>query len=217
MGDTKVNHGLLISLVIHILIMAMPVSMAVVHEFKEIELFVIDDEKPVIQETKVVKKEKTSEVPKVIKPEIKEIERHQRMDETNKLEEKIIEPSTISNKVDSIALTDLPKAEVLEVETAHPIDVGFGSVRGPNFLHRELPVYPMLARRIGKEGRIVLRLTIDERGNLLNVEVIEKAGYGFTEAAIEAVKRSTFLPAKKDGKSIASWAILPIRFTLRRD
>jgi protein TonB len=75
----------------------------------------------------------------------------------------------------------------------------------------------MMARKLNQEGRVLLKLTIDEKGNLLNVEVIEKADYGFTEAAVEAVKKSTFLPAKKDGKSIASRALLPIRFRLERN
>jgi len=39
----------------------------------------------------------------------------------------------------------------------------------------------------------------------------------FTKAAVKAVKRSTFLQAKRDGKPIASRVLLPIRFTLRRD
>jgi len=98
-----------------------------------------------------------------------------------------------------------------------PIETSFGATIAPAFLHREIPLYPIIARRLGKEGKVVLRLTIDEMGILINVEVLEKAGYGFTEAAIEAVKKSTFLPAKKDGKPIACRAILPIRFQLKKE
>ena len=107
--------------------------------------------------------------------------------------------------------------KTVRIETVNPIETRFGESIAPCFLHRELPRYPMVARRIGKEGKVVLRLAIDEKGNLLDVEVLEKAGYGFTEAAVEAVKKSTFLPAKKDGKPIACRAILPIRFQLKRD
>ena len=96
-------------------------------------------------------------------------------------------------------------------------DVPFGSEVAPKFLHREMPIYPLLARRLGKEGKVLLRLTIDERGNLLGVDVIEKGGYGFTEAAVEAVRKSTFLPAKKEGKPIASRALLFVRFRLERN
>jgi protein TonB len=97
------------------------------------------------------------------------------------------------------------------------METRFGASVAPAFLHRETPVYPMMARKLGREGEVLLKLTIDEKGNLLNVEVMDKAGYGFTEAAVEAVKKSTFLPAKKDGKPITSRALLPIRFRLERN
>jgi len=97
------------------------------------------------------------------------------------------------------------------------IETKFGASVAPAFLHREMPVYPMMARKLGREGKVVLKLTIDENGNLSDVEVIDKAGFGFTEAAVEAVKKSTFLPAKKDGKAVASRALLPIRFQLERN
>jgi len=97
------------------------------------------------------------------------------------------------------------------------LNTEFGSGNAPKFLHREMPIYPLIARRLGKEARVVLRLTIDEKGNLLNVEVIEGAGYGFTEAAVEAVRRSTFTPAEVNGKAVMSKAILPIKFSLRSE
>lgn len=99
-------------------------------------------------------------------------------------------------------------------ETQAPIKTRFGASISPAFLHRVMPVNPMMARRLGQEGKVVLKLTIGEKGMLREIEVVEKAGYGFTEAAVEAVKKSTFLPAKKDGKPIASRALLPITFQL---
>ena len=36
------------------------------------------------------------------------------------------------------------------------------------------------------------------------------------EAAIEAVKRSTFAPAQRVGKAVTSRAVLPVRFALKR-
>jgi len=102
-------------------------------------------------------------------------------------------------------------------ETEAPIETRFGASVAPAFLHRVMPIYPMIARRLGLEGKVVLKLTIDEKGMLREIEVVKKAGYGFTEAAVEAVKKSTFLPAKKDGKPIASKALLPITFQLERN
>lgn len=94
------------------------------------------------------------------------------------------------------------------------VEGGFGSAHGPFFSSMARPVYPKLARKLGKEGRVVLRLFINEQGRLLNVEVIEKAGFGFDEAAIEAVKASTYKPAALNDVPVASRSLLPVRFVL---
>jgi protein TonB len=101
--------------------------------------------------------------------------------------------------------------------TTSVIGTEFGVSGAPAFLDRQMPIYPVMARKLGKEGRVVLRLHINEKGRLLNIEVVEPAGYGFTESALEAVKMSTFSPAHENGASIASKALLTIRFVLKRD
>jgi protein TonB len=97
------------------------------------------------------------------------------------------------------------------------IETEFGAGGAPAFLKRQMPVYPTMAKRLGKQGRVVLRLFINDKGKLLDVEVVEHAGYGFTESALEAVRRSTFSPAHHNGLSIASKAFLTIRFVLKKD
>jgi periplasmic protein TonB len=97
-----------------------------------------------------------------------------------------------------------------------PVDAKFGDAAGPGFLHQVQPVYPNAARSMNREGRVLLRLTIDEVGKLINLEVIEAASYGFTEAAVYAIRKSTFIPAKRAGIAVASRAILPVRFELLR-
>jgi periplasmic protein TonB len=94
-------------------------------------------------------------------------------------------------------------------------EVAFGSASGPSFMQRVLPTYPMVARRFNREGKVILRLTIDTAGSLVSVEVLEDPGYGFAAAAVEAVKRSRFLPARHEGRPVTAKAILPLRFTLQ--
>jgi len=94
-------------------------------------------------------------------------------------------------------------------------DVAFGSASGPAFLYREIPVYPHLARRFGKEGKVLLRLTIDESGALVRTEIIEDPGYGFVAAAIEALRKSRFSPARRNGRPVMATSILPVRFELQ--
>lgn len=94
-------------------------------------------------------------------------------------------------------------------------DVAFGSGSGPSFLHRESPVYPLMAKRFNQEGKVVLRLTIDEGGALKYIEIIDDPGFGLASAAVEAVKKSSFVPARLDGKPVMAKAILPVRFALQ--
>lgn len=93
-------------------------------------------------------------------------------------------------------------------------DAGFGTPSGPRFLYREIPEYPFLARRRKIEGKVVLAVFIDAAGKLTKVEVIEASDRTFADASLEALKKSTFLPARRNGRPVASRAILPIRFTL---
>jgi len=91
-----------------------------------------------------------------------------------------------------------------------------GSPDGPSFLHKVVPSYPALAKRLEKEGTVLLRVTIDEQGRPLEIVVLKKAGFGFDEEAVRAVKDSSFVPAKRDGKPLACRALLPIRFVLKQ-
>jgi protein TonB len=96
-----------------------------------------------------------------------------------------------------------------------PQEITFGSANGPAFRKQVQPVYPSLARRRGKEGVVLLRISISETGQLTRLEVLEDPGYGFAEAAQEAVRGSSFTPAHHNGKPVAVLATLPIRFNLR--
>ncbi len=95
-----------------------------------------------------------------------------------------------------------------------PVDGVFGGQGGPAYLHKVLPIYPRFAQRIGKEGTVLLRLTLDENGNLKTVEVMEKAGHGFDESAVAAVRASRFKPAVSNGRPVPCRVLLPIRFEL---
>lgn len=92
----------------------------------------------------------------------------------------------------------------------------FGAGSGPSFLKQARPEYPSQAKRLSKEGVVVLRLGIDPAGALKKAEVIASAGSGFDEAALLAVRASQFRPAHRDGRPVASNAILRIKFQLAK-
>lgn len=93
-------------------------------------------------------------------------------------------------------------------------DMAMGDTGAPQFIHREPPAYPFLARKLGKEGKVIVRLTLDELGRQKDIEVVEPSGFGFTDAAVAALKKSVFSPARKNGKSVASRVLVPVRFAL---
>ena len=107
-----------------------------------------------------------------------------------------------------------PASPVTTGSSASHGEVAFGSSAGPVFRNQVQPTYPLSARRFNREGKVLLRLTIDEDGALKNIEVLEDPGYGFADAAVQALKKSSFQPAKIGGKPFTSKALLPIKFAL---
>jgi TonB family protein len=95
------------------------------------------------------------------------------------------------------------------------VESKFGDTGSPAFIHQEIPVYPLLARKLEKEGKVMLKLLIDANGKLQNIEVVQPGGFGFTEAAIEAVKKSTYAPGYRNGERVLTKALLPVRFQLQ--
>jgi protein TonB len=89
-----------------------------------------------------------------------------------------------------------------------------GDAGAARFSHRELPVYPFLARKLGKEGTVVLRLALDDKGRLQQIDTVESSGFGFADAASTAIRKSTFEPAISNGVAVSSRVIVPIRFVL---
>jgi len=86
----------------------------------------------------------------------------------------------------------------------------------PRTLSTPDPKYPPAARRAEREGLVDLEFIVGVDGRASDITVIkeEPKGFGFGDAAIEAVKRWRFVPAKKGGESVPMRVKIPIRFTL---
>lgn len=76
--------------------------------------------------------------------------------------------------------------------------------------------YPPLANRQRIEGVVFLELYIDKNGNIRNIVVLKDPGYGFAEAAIEALEGLTVKPAEANGIPVAVRYRYPIRFQLKQ-
>jgi TonB family protein len=79
-----------------------------------------------------------------------------------------------------------------------------------------LIVYPDSARRIGLEGTVKLQALIGKDGRVEKVEVLKSDNDIFKNAAIDAMKRETFTPAKQNGTPLKLWIVRQISFKLNR-
>lgn len=102
----------------------------------------------------------------------------------------------------------VPQAAVVEEKIEQP---KFGVA----YLNNPAPEYPRLARRMGEEGRVLLKVLVTEKG-AANTVVIEKSS-GFTrldQSAIDAVKRWQFVPARKGNQALSAYVLVPVNFSL---
>jgi protein TonB len=89
----------------------------------------------------------------------------------------------------------------------------------PNFnadyLHNPAPVYPPVSRRLGEQGRVVLRVLVTADGKAERVEVRTSSGSPRLDAvALETVRRWKFVPARQGDRPLAAWVLVPISFRL---
>src|SRR3954469_19475255 len=69
----------------------------------------------------------------------------------------------------------------------------------PKLLQAVAPDYPPAALAAGKTAKVKVRIKIDATGIVTGVDVIDKVGDGFDEAAVAAALQYVFDPAEIDG------------------
>jgi protein TonB len=86
---------------------------------------------------------------------------------------------------------------------------------GVEYLQAPRPEYPSFSRRMSEQGKVTLRVLVNEQGHPERVEVQHSSGIArLDEAARQAVLRAVFKPHREDGKAVAVYAIVPINFQL---
>lgn len=78
------------------------------------------------------------------------------------------------------------------------------------------PTYPAISRRMGEEGKLVLRVELDERGRIDDAKVINSSGYERLDtAALTAVKDWQCNPSLRNGQPVRAVALQPFNFVLQ--
>ncbi len=94
-----------------------------------------------------------------------------------------------------------------------------GNVMAPRFdaayLQNPEPEYPNLSKRLGEEGRVILRVLVNPEGLADQVEIRQSSGHPrLDQAALGTVRRWRFIPARRGPERLAAWVLVPLSFQL---
>lgn len=83
------------------------------------------------------------------------------------------------------------------------------------YLSNPPPPYPPLSRRLGEQGKVVVRVRIEADGTASAAEVRTSSGFErLDQAALQTVLRWKYVPGKRNGVPEAMWYLIPIQFVL---
>ncbi len=111
-----------------------------------------------------------------------------------------------------------PVAAVEPVKTTPPL-TEVTEAAPPSFdasyLNNPKPDYPRAAKKLGLQGTVLLRVAVNPAGQPEQITVLTSSGIdSLDEAAVNTVRRWTFVPARQGDRSIAGSVNVPIRFVL---
>lgn len=150
-------------------------------------------------------------------------------------------PTPVKPKVMATPTPAAPSAKAISVPTAAPAaeskpspaasSAEGGSSRGQSadakpsitepmyrggYLNNPKPAYPALSIEEGETGTVQLRVHVSAQGQPLEVTLSNSSGFPrLDRAAVAAVKKWTFTPAKRGNEAIAYTFIVPVEFSLK--
>ena len=100
------------------------------------------------------------------------------------------------------------------VATNIPIRVQLPS-SDADYLQNPKPPYPPLSKRMGEQGKVVLRVFIEIDGKAQKAEIKQSSGFErLDQAALKTALLWRYLPGKRAGIAEAMWFNVPINFVL---
>lgn len=102
-----------------------------------------------------------------------------------------------------------PKVEPVVEEKVEPPRFGVAYLNNPQ------PDYPAMSRRLGEEGRVLMKVLVSGDGKAKLVEIEESSGFDRLDtAAVNAVKKWRFIPARKNNQPLDAFVLVPMKFSL---
>lgn len=82
-------------------------------------------------------------------------------------------------------------------------------------LNNPAPSYPSMSRRLGEQGRVILEVYILANGTVGEAKIKESSGFfRLDNAALQAVKKWRYQPARRGQQAIDFWYVQPLSFSL---
>jgi len=76
-------------------------------------------------------------------------------------------------------------------------------------------IYPELAREAGIEGNVFVQFFVDKKGRVREAMVVKGIpNSGLNEAAVDAIRKTRFIPAKQREMAVGVWISVPVYFKL---
>lgn len=84
-----------------------------------------------------------------------------------------------------------------------------------SYLNNPKPPYPALSKRLGEEGKVVVRAWIDTNGRATQAEIKTSSGYDrLDQTALQTVLNWRYIPGQRAGVPEAMWFNIPLNFVL---
>ena len=78
------------------------------------------------------------------------------------------------------------------------------------------PEYPEIAQEAGIEGTVYVQAFIDKKGRVKEVSIVKGIpNTGLNEAAMDAIRKTRFRPAKQRERAVGVYISIPVHFKLK--
>ena len=152
--------------------------------------------------------------PKVQTPEIIEVPDEEEIEE--KIDIELDVEVTEDTQIEEIVFADAPEEvsdEIFMVVEKLPEFPG-GEAAFMKFLYERIK-YPMVAKKMGIEGRLYLQFVVEKNGSVTDLSVLKGLGAGCDEEALRVMKLvPNFTPGKQRGTPVRVKMTIPIVFKL---
>ncbi|HEX6084075.1 MAG TPA: TonB family protein [Thermoanaerobaculia bacterium] len=106
--------------------------------------------------------------------------------------------------------------QVARVREGDLVPIGTEGLAPPRLTRQAAVTYPPMARAARVQGTVITSVLVSETGAVIDVKVLRGVAQavGLNEAAVQAMRRSSFAPATKDGVRVKSYVTVPVDFKL---